>query len=57
MLSVKLADAMNGWLWHNGKIDSMPEVVFDWFGRLGVKQVNDRMESITDGEGSTAWCG
>jgi hypothetical protein len=57
MLSVKLVDAMNGWLWHNGKIDSMPEVVFDWFGRLGVKQVNDRMESITDGEGSTAWCG
>jgi hypothetical protein len=27
-----------GWLWCNGKIDRMPEVVLDWFGRLVVKK-------------------
>jgi hypothetical protein len=44
-------------LWRNGKIDSMPEVVPDWFGRHVVKKVKDRMESIVGGEGSIAWCG
>jgi hypothetical protein len=44
-------------LWCNGKIDSMPEVVADWFGRLVVKKAKDRMESITGGEGFIAWCG
>jgi hypothetical protein len=29
---------MDGWLWRNGKIDSMPEVVLDWFGRLVMKK-------------------
>jgi hypothetical protein len=44
-------------LWRNGKIDSMPEVVPDWFGRLVVKKVKDMMESIAGGEGSITWCG
>jgi hypothetical protein len=35
----------------------MPEVVFDWFGRLVVKNMKDGMESIAGDEGSIAWCG
>jgi hypothetical protein len=47
-----------GWLLRrNGKIDSMPEVVLDWFGRLVVKKANDRMVSIASSEGSNAWYG
>jgi hypothetical protein len=44
-------------LWRNGKIDSMPEVVLDWFGRLVVEKVKDSMESIVSGDGFIAWCG
>jgi hypothetical protein len=44
-------------LWHNGKIDSMTELVPDWFGRLVVTNVKDRMESIAGDEGFIAWCG
>jgi hypothetical protein len=44
-------------LWHNGKIDSMLEVVLDWFGRLVVKKEKDKIESIVGGEGFIAWCG
>jgi hypothetical protein len=54
---VELADAVDGWLRHNGKIDSMPEVVLDWFDRLVVKRAKDKMVSIAGGEGSIAWCG
>jgi hypothetical protein len=57
MLYVKLTGAVDGWLWHNGKIDSMPEVVLDWFGRLVVKEAKDKMMSIAGGKGSIAWCG
>jgi hypothetical protein len=32
----EVADATGGWLWRNGKIDSMVEVVLDWLGRLVV---------------------
>jgi hypothetical protein len=35
----------------NGKINSMPEVVPDWFRRLLVEKAKDRMESIAGGEG------
>jgi hypothetical protein len=35
----------------------VPEVVPDWFGRLVVKKVKDRIESIAGGKGSIAWCG
>jgi hypothetical protein len=38
MLFTEVVDAASGWLWRNGKIDSMPEVVLDWFGRLVVKK-------------------
>jgi hypothetical protein len=31
-----VGECCDDWLWHNGKIDSMPEVMFDWFGRLMV---------------------
>jgi hypothetical protein len=36
MLFAEVADATGGWLWRNGKIDSMVEVVLDWLGRLVV---------------------
>jgi hypothetical protein len=42
MLSMDLVGAMDGWLWHNDLIDSMPEVVLDWFGRIVVKKVRIR---------------
>jgi hypothetical protein len=29
MLSVEVADAADGWLWHSDTIDCMPEVVLD----------------------------
>jgi hypothetical protein len=57
MLSVEVVDAMGGWLWRSDKIDSMPEVVLDWFGRVVVvKRAKDKVVS-TGGEGSIAWCG
>jgi hypothetical protein len=56
MLSMELADVVEGKLWRNGKIDSMPDVVLHWFGRLVVKKAKDTMESIAGGEGSIAWC-
>jgi hypothetical protein len=56
MLSMELADVVEGKLWRNGKIDSMPDMVLHWFGRLVVKKAKDTMESIAGGEGSIAWC-
>jgi hypothetical protein len=46
---VKLVDIMDGWLWRNGMIDSMLEVVLDWFSRLVVKKAKDKVVSITGG--------
>jgi hypothetical protein len=57
LLSVELTGIVDGWLWHNDKIDSMSEVVLDWFGRLVVKKVKDKMVSIAGGEGFVDWCG
>jgi hypothetical protein len=56
MLYMDLVGTMDGWLWHNGMIDSMSEVVLDWFGRIVVKKVKDKMVSIAGGEGPIAWC-
>jgi hypothetical protein len=57
MLSVEVADTVGGGLWRSDKIDSMPEVVLDWVGRLVVvKRAKDKVLS-TGGEGSIAWCG
>jgi hypothetical protein len=57
MLSAEVVDAVGGWLWHSDKIDNIPKVVFDWFGRLlVVKRAKDKMVS-TGGEGFIAWCG
>jgi hypothetical protein len=49
--------AVDGWLWRNGKIDSMPEVVLDWFGRLVVEKAMYKMVSIAGDEGSITRCG
>jgi hypothetical protein len=57
LLSVELTGIVDGWLWHNDKIDSMSEVVLDWFGRLVVKKVKDKMVSTAGGEGFVDWCG
>jgi hypothetical protein len=46
MLSMELEGTVDGCLCHNGKIDSIPEVVLNWFGRLVVKKVKDEMVSI-----------
>jgi hypothetical protein len=43
-----------GWLWHNGMIDSMPEVGLGCFDVFVVKKVKDRMMSIASGWESTA---
>jgi hypothetical protein len=51
---VELVDIVDGWLWCNGKIYSIPEVVLDWFGRLVVKKAKNKMVSIAGGEGSIA---
>jgi hypothetical protein len=57
MLFVEVAGAVRGWLWRNGKIDSVPKVVLDWFGKLVAKKVKDKMPSIAGGDGSITWCG
>jgi hypothetical protein len=57
MLYVELVGAVDVWLWRNGKIGSMSEVVLDWFGRLVVEKAKDKTVSIAGGEGSIAWCG
>jgi hypothetical protein len=54
---MELVDVVDGWLWRNGKINNMPEVVFGWFGRLVVKKAEDKMVSTIGGEGSIAWYG
>jgi hypothetical protein len=53
---VELVDVVDSWLWCNGKIDSMSEVVFGSVGRLVAKKVEDKMVSNVGGEGSLAWC-
>jgi hypothetical protein len=48
MLSAEVADAAGGWLWRSDKIDSMLEVVLDWFGRfVVVKRVKDKMVRVS----------
>jgi hypothetical protein len=54
---VELVGVVDGWMWHNGKMDNMSEVVLGWFGRLVVKKVGDKMASTVGGENSIAWCG
>jgi hypothetical protein len=54
---VELMDVVDGWLWHNDKIDSVLEVVLGWFGTLVVKKAKDKMVSTVGGEGFIAWCG
>jgi hypothetical protein len=54
MLSVELAEVGGSWLWHNGMIDSMPEVGLGCFDVFVVKKVKDRMMSIASGWESTA---
>jgi hypothetical protein len=56
MLFVELTKVEDGWLWHNDRIGSMPEVGFDCFDKLVVEKVNDRMGNIVGGEEPIAWC-
>jgi hypothetical protein len=57
MLSVEFMEVAGGWLWRNGRTDSMPEVELDLFGKLVVEKAKDKMESIADDGSSIAWCG
>jgi hypothetical protein len=57
MLFVELTLVEDDWLWHNSRIDNMPEVGFDYFGKLAVERAKDRMENIFGGEEPIAWCG
>jgi hypothetical protein len=54
---MELVFVVDGWFWHNRKIDNIPEVVLGWFGRLMVKKAEDKMVTTVGGEGSIAWCG
>jgi hypothetical protein len=54
---VKLTKVEDDWLWHNGTIDSMPEVEFGSFGKLAVERVKDRIENIIGGEVPIVLCG
>jgi hypothetical protein len=56
MLFAKLTKVEDDWLWHNGRIGSMPEVGFGCFRRL-VVEAKDRMENIAGDAESIAWCG
>jgi hypothetical protein len=56
ILFVELANVEGGWLWRNGRIDSMPEVGFGCFDKLVVEKANDRMGCIIGGEEPIAWC-
>jgi hypothetical protein len=49
MLFVDLAKVMSDWLWHSGTIGKKPRLGLGCFGRLVVRSVKGRMESITGG--------
>jgi hypothetical protein len=53
----ELAKVAGDWLWHNGRIDSMPDVGFGCSGRVAVEEATDRMKNIAGGEEPIAWCG
>jgi hypothetical protein len=54
MLSVELAKAVDDWLWHNCRIDSMSEVGLGCFGLLVEERAKDRMENIAGSDGPIA---
>jgi hypothetical protein len=54
---MEIVGVVDGWLWCNGKIDNMSEVVLVWFGRLVVKKAGVKMVSTVGGESSISWCG
>jgi hypothetical protein len=54
MLSVKLAKVVDDWLWHNGRIDNMPAVCLDCFGKFVIERVGHRMENIAGSAGPIA---
>jgi hypothetical protein len=56
LLCKELAMVVGDWLWHCGRIGSMPEVGFWCFGRVVVEKMKDWMKSIADGGGPIAWC-
>jgi hypothetical protein len=56
-LFVELMKFEDGWWWRSGMIDNMPEVVFSYFGRLGLDNGEGRMENIASSAEPIAWCG
>jgi hypothetical protein len=56
MLFVGLTKVEDGWLCHNDRIGSMPEVGFGSVDKLVVEKVKDRMGNIVGDEEPIAWC-
>jgi hypothetical protein len=54
MSSAELAEAMDDWLWRNGRIDNMSEVGLGYFGKLVVERAKDTMKNIASSEGPIA---
>jgi hypothetical protein len=57
MLFRELAKVAGDWLWHNGRIGSMPEVVLGCSDSVVMETMKDRTKNIADGEEPIAWCG
>jgi hypothetical protein len=57
MLFGELAKVVGDWLWGNGRISSMPEVVLVCSDSVVVEKEKDRMENIAGGDEPIAWYG
>jgi hypothetical protein len=57
MLFVELAKVVDDWLWRSGRIANMLEVGLDYFVKLVVERVKDRMDNVSGSRGVIAWCG
>jgi hypothetical protein len=55
MLSIELVKVVGDWLWHNGKIDSMPELGPGWLDGFVVEITKGKMASIGDEVEPIAW--
>jgi hypothetical protein len=44
-------------VWCSGKTGNIPEVGFNYFGRLGLENAKGRMGNITGDAEPIAWCG
>jgi hypothetical protein len=57
ILFEELVKVAGDWLWCNGRIGSMPEVVLGCSDSLVVEKTKDMMENIIGGEQPIAWYG